>query len=65
MNFVSANPLLRHPLAAAGFLDRVGRDRIFPTLPTAVAAYAQWHEAKFGEPPPGLKIPPPPWPPIP
>lgn len=56
---------LRHPLAAAGFLDRVGRDRIFPTLPTAVAAYAQWHEAKFGEPPPGLKIPPPPWPPIP
>lgn len=26
-------------LAPSGFLDRIGRDRIFPTLPTAVAAY--------------------------
>ena len=54
---------LRTPLRAAGFLDRVGRDRIFPTLPTAVAAYAAWYESTHGHPPPGLTIPPPPWPP--
>lgn len=54
---------LRHPLAAAGFLDRIGRDRIFPTLPTAVAGYALWYEDTYGHPPPGLTIPPPPWPP--
>ena len=54
---------LRTPLRAAGFLDRVGRDRIFPTLPTAVAGYAAWYESTHGHPPPGLTIPPPPWPP--
>ena len=54
---------LRVPLKAAGFLERVGRDRIFPTLPTAVAAYASWYESTHGHPPPGLTIPPPPWPP--
>lgn len=54
---------LRYPLSAAGFLDRVGRDLIFPTLPTAVAAYARWYEQEHGQPPPGLAIPPPPWPP--
>ncbi|CRZ16513.1 sulfate ABC transporter [Mycolicibacterium neworleansense] len=30
---------LRDDLVAAGFLDRVGVDRIFPTLPTAVEAF--------------------------
>lgn len=30
---------LRDDLVAAGFVDRVGTDRIFPTLPTAVAAF--------------------------
>ncbi|OBB97782.1 SulP family inorganic anion transporter [Mycolicibacterium peregrinum] len=30
---------LRDDLVAAGFLDRVGADRIFPTLPTAVEAF--------------------------
>ncbi len=30
---------LRDDLVAAGFLDRVGTDRIFPTLPTAVEAF--------------------------
>ena len=30
---------LRVMLAAAGLLDRIGADRIFPTLPTAVDAY--------------------------
>ncbi|WP_122262116.1 SulP family inorganic anion transporter [Ornithinimicrobium cerasi] len=55
---------LRVPLAATGFLDRVGEDRVFPTLPTAVAGYAAWYESRHGEPPPGLTIPPPPWPPV-
>jgi SulP family sulfate permease len=54
---------LREPLAATGFLDRIGNDRIFPTLPTAVAGYAAWYESTHGQPPPGLTIPPPPWPP--
>jgi SulP family sulfate permease len=54
---------LREPLAATGFLDRIGNDRIFPTLPTAVAGYAAWYESMHGQPPPGLSIPPPPWPP--
>jgi len=51
-------------LEAAGFLQRVGPDRIFPTLPTAVHAYAQWYEHHHGQPPPGLVIPDPPQPPI-
>jgi len=51
-------------LEAAGFLLRVGPDRIFPTLPTAVHAYAQWYEHHHGQPPPGLVIPDPPQPPI-
>ena len=54
---------LRSPLRAAGFLERLGPDRIFPTLPTAVAGYATWYEQTHGHPPPGLTIPPPPWPP--
>ena len=54
---------LRDPLSAAGFLARLGRDRVFPTLPTAVAAYAIWYEQQHGQPPPGLSIPPPPIPP--
>jgi MFS superfamily sulfate permease-like transporter len=33
---------LRDILAKAGFLQRVGEDRIFPTLPTAVAGYQHW-----------------------
>ena len=31
-------------LERSGLLDRVGPDRIFPTLPTAVAAYRAWGE---------------------
>jgi len=54
---------LRMPLEAAGFIDRVGADRIFPTLPTAVAAYAEWYESTQGHPLPGPTIPPPPTPP--
>ena len=29
-------------LAPTGFWDRVGTERVFPTLPTAVAAYREW-----------------------
>ncbi|MFC7597749.1 SulP family inorganic anion transporter [Terrabacter sp. GCM10028922] len=49
---------LRVSLDAAGFVDDVGRDLVFPTLPTAVAAYAAWYEREHGAPPPGLRIPP-------
>ena len=47
-------------LGAAGFIDRVSRDRIFATLPTAVAAFARWYEDRHGEPPAGLALPGPP-----
>ena len=45
---------LHDQLAAAGFVARVGDDRIFATLPTAVRAYAAWHRAEFGETPSGI-----------
>ncbi len=45
---------VREQLAAAGFVQAVGQDRIFATLPTAVAAFADWHEAEFGTRPPGI-----------
>jgi len=35
---------LRDILDRAGFPQRVGADRIFPTLPTAVAGFRRWHE---------------------
>jgi SulP family sulfate permease len=51
---------VRDPLEAAGFIERVGEDRIFMTLPTAVAAYAEEYTARHGFPPPGVHIPRPP-----
>jgi SulP family sulfate permease len=51
---------LRTDLESAGFLSKVGDHLIYPTLPTAVQAYVAAYEARHGEPPPGLKIPPPP-----
>nr|WP_300142917.1 sulfate permease [Propionicimonas sp.] len=45
---------VRDQLAAAGFVAAVGEDRIFATLPTAVAGYADWHEAAYGTRPPGI-----------
>ena len=45
---------LHDQLAAAGFVEKVGADRIFATLPTAVRAYAQWHRDTLGETPGGL-----------
>jgi SulP family sulfate permease len=32
----------------------VGEDRIFATLPTAVAAFARWHRSEYGVLPPGI-----------
>jgi sulfate permease, SulP family len=45
---------LREILASTGFLDRVGEDRVFMTLPTAVAAYQQWYKAGHGGEPPTI-----------
>jgi sulfate permease, SulP family len=45
---------LRDDLVAAGFVDRVGEDRIFPTLPTAVQGYVAWYTDRHGEPPTGI-----------
>ena len=47
---------LRSELDAAGFVDRIGPHRLFPTLPTAVAAYARWYEDKHGAPPAGIDM---------
>ena len=44
---------LRHELAAAGLVERIGEERIFPTLPTAVAAYVTAYTARHGGPPEG------------
>jgi high affinity sulfate transporter 1 len=38
-------------LQAAGLAQRVGADRIFPTLPTAVAAYRDWYAQAHGHRP--------------
>jgi sulfate permease, SulP family len=38
-------------LQAAGLVDRVGADRIYATLPTAVQAYVAWHTERHGHPP--------------
>ena len=44
---------LRDELAAAGLVERIGVERIFPTLPTAVAAYVSAYTARHGVPPEG------------
>jgi len=49
---------LRDDLDAAGLVTTVGQDRIFPTLPTAVAAYLRWYTDRHGQPPPGVIEPP-------
>jgi SulP family sulfate permease len=45
---------VQEQLAAAGFVAAVGEDRIFATLPTAVAGYADWHQREYGTRPPGI-----------
>ncbi len=49
---------MRVSLEAGGLVEQVGAALIFPTLPTAVAAYAAWYQREHGSPPPGLRIPP-------
>ena len=44
---------LRWQLAAAGLVGRIGEERIFPTLPTAVAAYVAAYTSRHGCPPEG------------
>ncbi len=41
-------------LSRLGFVQEVGEDRIFATLPTAVAGYAIWHRDRFGMLPEGI-----------
>ncbi len=55
---VRAKSELVEQLTAAGFTQRVRTERIFPTLPTAVAAYADWYRRETGQLPPGLPLPP-------
>jgi SulP family sulfate permease len=43
---------LRTDLAPTGLIDRIGEDRVFPTLPTAVSAYEQWYAARHRSDPP-------------
>jgi sulfate permease, SulP family len=51
-------------LEKAGFVEQIGRDRIFATLPTAVHAYFSAYEEKHGGPPAGVIAPTPPEAPI-
>lgn len=41
-------------LSRLEFVQEVGEDHIFATLPTAVAGYAKWYRDRFGSLPPGL-----------
>jgi SulP family sulfate permease len=45
---------VREDLDRGGFTDRVGPERFYPTLPTAVAAYVEDYTDRHGEPPPQL-----------
>lgn len=45
---------VRDQFEAAGFLASVGENRVFATLPTAVAGYAAWHKETFGTHPAGI-----------
>ena len=45
---------LRDQLDAAEFSQKVGDNRIFATLPTAVRAYARWYRTEFGRLPEGV-----------
>jgi SulP family sulfate permease len=44
-------------LGAVGLIERIGRDRMFMTLPTATSAYVEWYAAEHGVPPPGAPSP--------
>lgn len=51
-------------LEKSGFVDRLGADHVFATLPTAVVAYVRAYTDKHGDPPPGVVAPAPPEAPI-
>jgi len=51
---------LRDALDGAGFVDRVGDENIYPTLPTAVVAYVAEYTNRHGHPPAGVTPPEPP-----
>jgi high affinity sulfate transporter 1 len=55
---------LEEQLSAAGFLQRLGADRVFPTLPVAVQAYLEDYRRRHGRWPDGVEVvqPPPPAP---
>jgi sulfate permease, SulP family len=44
-------------LERAGFTERLGEEHVYPTLPTAVEAYATWYADRTGNRPPGLPPP--------
>lgn len=44
---------LRDDLQASGFVERVGEERIYMTLPTAVQAYVRWYVDRHGVEPSG------------
>jgi len=46
---------LRVVLEPTGFIDRIGEDRVFMTLPTAVRAYQEWYAAHHGGNPPTVE----------
>ena len=46
---------LRTLLEAVGFVEKIGAEHIYSTLPTAVAAYADFYAAVHGAPPPGME----------
>ena len=48
---------LRNDLDRAGFVDKVGKERIFMTLPTAVDGYVAWSIENLGRPPEGFSSP--------
>jgi SulP family sulfate permease len=48
---------LHDDLDTFGFTAKIGEDRIYMTLPTAVAAYAADYAARHGVPPPGAPPP--------
>ena len=50
---------LREDLVSSGFLDRVGHEHVFMTLPTAVAAFIRSYSDRHGHGPAGVTLPPP------
>jgi SulP family sulfate permease len=47
---------LQHDLERGGFIARIGAEHVFMTLPTAVAAYAEWYGHRHDAPPEGLSL---------